>query len=400
MVHIKKILYFCDVDHEQQSFIWNALLKIRAHGIEVRTVYRITSEKTCPYDSLFNGYSAAPQLRFRHYLLYPIIKVMGGIWPGIGEFISSYANWSVEGRANGTANAVRALVIAWRIKRWRPELIHVHFGWNLAYALPIARLLHLPVVCTLHGSDVYLTERWRRELRDPGVKRVLCVSKAIQRYIERDDGVIGAKSSVLYNPINPCFFDEPRAPPESMHIVMIAAFRALKNHAWLLRSMAVLAHRHIDVTCTLIGAPFAFEPEQFRDIQDLAEVLGLSAMVKFPGWLSSEHVMKEIDECTVLALTSKSEGMGMVIAEALARQRTPVATDLPGPREAMGNGVYGKLVSVDDDEKLADALMEAHRKTVGHRSLMEAGRRFAADNFNPDCHFRALKEVYLSILDK
>ena len=35
-----------------------------------------------------------------------------------------------------------------------PTLLHAHFGWAALYALPLARMLDVPLVCTFHASDV------------------------------------------------------------------------------------------------------------------------------------------------------------------------------------------------------------------------------------------------------
>jgi glycosyltransferase involved in cell wall biosynthesis len=74
-------------------------------------------------------------------------------------------------------------------------------------------------------------------------------------------------------------------------------------------------------------------------------------------WWGYRHDMPTVyGESHIVALPSYREGLGKVIAEAGACGRAVVATDVPGCREIITNGVNGSLVAVQDAQSLADAL--------------------------------------------
>ena len=84
----------------------------------------------------------------------------------------------------------------------------------------------------------------------------------------------------------------------------------------------------------------------------------------------------------------------MVVVEALARQRMPVVTDLPGTRDATGGGRYGLLVPLNDTEALADALLRAHDETVSQGAMVRSGRDFVTRKFRPEVHAAQLQKIY------
>jgi glycosyltransferase involved in cell wall biosynthesis len=87
-------------------------------------------------------------------------------------------------------------------------------------------------------------------------------------------------------------------------------------------------------------------------------------------------------ETAVFALSSRYEGLPMVLLEAMDKQMAVIAFDCPtGPRELITDGVDGLLVAPEDVEALAGAL----RAIVGDVSLrarLGAGAALAAAHYD------------------
>ena len=83
-----------------------------------------------------------------------------------------------------------------------------------------------------------------------------------------------------------------------------------------------------------------------------------------------------LDESTVLALPSASEGLGRVVIEAFARGRPVVGSDVGGIPDLVRPERNGLLVPPGDPEQLADALTRVLRD----RSLAERLARGAAED--------------------
>ena len=91
-------------------------------------------------------------------------------------------------------------------------------------------------------------------------------------------------------------------------------------------------------------------------LEQQAEALGVRGDVVFTGYLSNPYPY--IARADVFAHTSRWEGLGVVLIEALALGTPVVATDCPsGPAEILGHdGRFGALIPVGDDAALANAL--------------------------------------------
>jgi len=110
----------------------------------------------------------------------------------------------------------------------------------------------------------------------------------------------------------------------------------------------------------------------------LAADLGVASDFALPGFVPEPYAY--MAHADLFAFSSRWEGLGFVLIEALAVGTPVVSTDCPsGPREILDHGRYGPLVPVDDATALADAMM-ATLKThhpAGH--LREAARPYGIE---------------------
>jgi glycosyltransferase involved in cell wall biosynthesis len=87
----------------------------------------------------------------------------------------------------------------------------------------------------------------------------------------------------------------------------------------------------------------------------LAAELGIANDLELPGFIPEPYPY--LANADLFAFTSRWEGLGFVLIEALALGTPVVSTDCPsGPNEILRGGRYGRLVPVGDDAALADAM--------------------------------------------
>ncbi len=111
----------------------------------------------------------------------------------------------------------------------------------------------------------------------------------------------------------------------------------------------------------------------------LAAELGVADAFALPGFVPDPYAF--MAHADLFAFSSRWEGLGFVIIEALAVGTPCVSTDCPsGPREILADGRFGPLVPVDDHAALARAMMETLERPLPGAVLREAARPYAIES--------------------
>ena len=109
-----------------------------------------------------------------------------------------------------------------------------------------------------------------------------------------------------------------------------------------------------------------------------AAALGVAADFALPGYVLKPYAY--MAHADLFAFTSRWEGLGFVLIEALAVGTPAVSTDCPsGPREVLADGRYGPLVPVGDSAALARALADTLDHPLPPERLREAARPYGIE---------------------
>jgi glycosyltransferase involved in cell wall biosynthesis len=162
----------------------------------------------------------------------------------------------------------------------------------------------------------------------------------------------------------------------------------LRAHA---RALTLGAPQHVLV---LLG-----DGPQRVELQLLAKDLGIIASVHFAGFVHNPHAVVARSELFVLS--SRWEGFGLVLAEALSLGVPVIATRcVAGPEELLEDGRFGRLVPVEDVEALATAITEHLRDPVPLRASATTAADVAVERFDPqaaaDSHLALLRGLVTS----
>ncbi len=209
--------------------------------------------------------------------------------------------------------------------------------------------------------------------------KIVCVSKGIKKIVHLHYHIDPDKIDVIYNPIERNFFCEsktnsfPKWLP-GRFILHIGRMRlAHKAQDLLLRSFVQVFEKEKNVKLLLLG-----EGDDKDKIEKMATDLGIKDSVIFGGW--QEDVASIMRKAEMLVLSSRYEGLPMVLVEAMACGCPVVATDCPtGPREILGDNEYGLLVPVEDSNALAAAMLRMLSDNSLRRYYAAQARKRAKD---------------------
>jgi len=283
------------------------------------------------------------------------------------------------------------------LRELRPDVVHTHQIGALFYAGPAARRAGAPlVVHTEHGKHyaTRLRTRLLGRLAARYAQRFFCVSDDIAAEVVNCRVVPRAKVRVARNGIDVDRFIQPvdknslRAtlglPCDSPIIGTIGRLDEIKCQDLLINAFADLRLKVNDAHLLLVG-----DGPRMQDLRRLAATLALDGSVHFAGYQAqTQHYLQAMD---VFALTSRSEGMPLVVLEAWAAGLPVVASRVGGLPEMIQHGQNGLLFDTGNqpallaafDRLLADKELARKMGHAGQRQVLEnSHRRKMAGNYH------------------
>ena len=190
---------------------------------------------------------------------------------------------------------------------------------------------------------------------------VIAISRGVAEDLIQNVGVDRSRIRVLYNPtIAPDFLgrlEEDVKLPElevaqGPTVVAVGRLVAAKGFDVLIRALA-LVRTTVAANLVILG-----EGPERANLEALIKSLGLENSVRLPGY--QRNTLPIVKRADVFAMSSRWEGFGNVLVEALYTGVPVVATDCPhGPREILDGGRFGTLVPVDDPVAMAAGIRRA-----------------------------------------
>lgn len=220
--------------------------------------------------------------------------------------------------------------------------IHAHHGYFGSWiAMTAARLLNVGFSMTLHGSDLLVHASYL-DSKLENCSFCLTISEYNRRYIVEQYPQIDGKKIVVSRlgvEIPPsCRAAVPNSATRALSLLSVGRLHAVKDHAFLIRSCAQLRTRGLDFECLIAGNG----PERSR-LDSLIRRLGLERHVTLLGHVEHKQMDSLYGRADIVVLTSRSEGIPLVLMEAMAREKIVLAPAMTGIPELIFPGKNGFL---------------------------------------------------------
>ena len=276
-----------------------------------------------------------------------------------------------------------------RLRRWlgsRPiDLAYVSMLKHDAYVtLGVSRQRGFPVVLRPEGAGAtgdLAWQSWGRFGRRIGRRcrtadAIVSISAAITAELTAagyDPATIVALPNGVPVPDTPW---QPRpdwqTAPQAVFVGRLAREKGLDL---LIDAWPEVRARYPGARLTLIGDG----PERTALAARIAR-LGLTAAVDLPGAVADPAVL--LRAADLFVLPSREEGMSVALLEAMALGIPVVASDIPGNRGLMVDGVHGRLAPPDDPAGLARAILDQWADFDRAVPMARAARQRVADDYS------------------
>lgn len=274
------------------------------------------------------------------------------------------------------------------LRRWlmahRPDILYVSMLKHDAYvAVGVGGRLGIPVVLRPEGAGATGDLAWQKWGRFGGriggrCKRAdafVAIAPAIRAELVAG-GYDAAKIHDLPNgvPIPAGPWEPPDPPTATPRVVFVGRLAPEKNLGTLLDAWTILLRHLPGAVLTLIG-----EGPERAALEARMPGLGLDPSgVRFGGAVADPTPV--LRAANAFVLPSTEEGMSIALLEAMALGIPIVASDIPGNRRLVTDGVNGRLAPPDDPERLASAILrQCTEPGPASRMAAEARRRAIAE---------------------
>lgn len=223
-------------------------------------------------------------------------------------------------------------------------------------------------ICWLHGEITKLNkyEKRKKFLRENLNKcdKVVCICEDMKNGVIKEIPELEEKLEVIYNPFDiekikiksndySEIKNEEKKLLEDNYIIMVSRLELkMKDFNTLIKAFKIVNQKRKDTKLYLLGdGPDKEKIENMIKNENLQENIKLLGVKRNPYfWIKNSKL---------LVHSSKSEGFGLVLVEALILGKVVISTNCKvGPREILDNGKYGSLVEVGDYNSMAQEILE------------------------------------------
>ena len=305
-----------------------------------------------------------------------------------------------------------------------PKLVHAHFGLDGVLAMPLAKRLRIPLIVTFHGYFAtaqpdatfkpqdpfywrdYIDKRGqffrqlyfrRRAALFQKANCIVAVSEHIRRSLMAQ-GCPPEKIYVRYIGVDRQKFQPVNTVDRQPTVLFVGRMVEKKGCAYLLDAIAQLQTRFPSIKLVMIGdGPLrrSFEKLASNSVRE-CRFLGKQPPHVVREWMARSKVLVSP---SVTTSQGETEGLPMVILEAMAMGLPVVASRHAGIPEAVVHNKHGFIVAERDVEALSKAIATLMETPSLWHAFSAAGRKQVASRFDLSANTQRLEELYTQVLE-
>jgi glycosyltransferase involved in cell wall biosynthesis len=278
----------------------------------------------------------------------------------------------------------------WKIFKYlrsaTPTALHIHSPWCLRALAPVVPFFAGSIVYTRHGAHAY--DSWGWKALHAWIHRfadhVTFVSAEALEVHRRTYGNAGVPLHVLEFGVDTTVPKHVRPSGERIRVGNVGRLVELKGQRYLVDAVALSGLPNLELHI------FGEGPERAALEQHAARVLP-GRLFLHGAVMDRNRIYEQID---ILAVASRTEGLSLVIMEAMAREIPVVATDVGGNPRLVVAGETGLVVPYGDAAAMAASLRRLVTDPALGARLGAAARTLVAGRHSLEAVSCNLLELY------
>lgn len=289
------------------------------------------------------------------------------------------------------------------------DLLHVHYAIPHSISAILAReslkkKRRLPVVTTLHGTDITLVgaDRSYLPITRYGIEQSDGVT-AISHYLKEATRETFQFDDITVIPNFVCQTDYQRQPVASLKeslsphgeplLAHVSNFRPVKRPVDCVEIFARVLKKGIVARLVMVG-----DGSERRNAEHRARCLGIYDQCSFVG--KQPRIADYLSVSDVLLLPSEQESFGLAALEAMACEVPVIASRVGGIPEVVTDSETGFLSEVGDLDKMAEDAARLLANEQLRRKMGVSARESALSRYRTDVVIPQYIEFYEKVLAK
>jgi mannosyltransferase len=229
---------------------------------------------------------------------------------------------------------------------------------------------------------------------------IIATSDVSASFLKREATVIphGVDTEVYAPPPDRAATFAESGLPGRYAIGCFGRIRAQKGSDVFVDAMCRLLPRYPDFSAVMVGAVVAEQTGFANDLKKRIEAAGLASRIVITGELEIDEVQRWYRRLTIYAFTSRNEGFGLTLIEAMAAGAALVAARAGAAELVVEDGITGVLVPAGDVEALTTALEPLMRDPQAAGAMGARGRQRVMEKFSLEAEAAAIAEVYRRLI--
>ncbi len=247
----------------------------------------------------------------------------------------------------------------------------------------LAKKTAIPMILSSHGTDIRLMRKYfavlYRYLKNfcLTLKSWTVVSSFLQNGILEMDDRLQNILEVLPMPHDESIFykDESIKRDENL-IVAVTRFTDQKRVDKLVQAFALASEKNNQIKLQIYGIG------QLQDeIESLIEKLGMKENISIYAPLPQDELREIYNKASIVILNSFEEGFGLALSESMLCGAAVIGTDSGGITDIIQDEKTGRLVPLDNPEKLAEAILKLSGDKLLRNNIAQNGYEFATATY-------------------
>lgn len=286
----------------------------------------------------------------------------------------------------------------------KPALVHIHtpsfrsFYKHCLFA-QLAKSKNIPVVLHVHGGkfrDFYdsTNEKEKKNIkkRIQIADRLIVLSEKWYEFFKSiypEDNIRIVENGIPIDEFYPLDTNEKKT---GLNLIFVGEVTPAKGMDELIDACANLSKERKDWKLVVVGAG------QIERYRKKADELGISANVKFVGVKKGKELVQIYSKSDIFVFPSHSEGMPLVVLEAMAMKLAVIASSVGSIPEII-NEEGGILIPPCDSVSLKNAMSSLIGKIDKINSMGEANRRVVEERFTFSRVSSDVRKIYEELVE-